>query len=80
MDNPESSTERINIHREANESDVTGWTPSVSIDSIFVNLNQGENKMMFDDTFAIMDVYGGDDKDGESLLSLIISEKRKKRE
>lgn len=50
MDDPNSSIERINIDREKNEEDELGAT--VSIQSVFVRLNAGENKMFFDDTFA----------------------------
>ena len=48
MTDTNSSTERINIDRVMNKTDVTGWTPSVSIDSIFLHLNDGENKVYFD--------------------------------
>lgn len=48
MSDPNSSTERINIDRIVDETEETGWLPSVDIDSTFVQLNDGLNKVFFD--------------------------------
>ena len=55
-----STVERIDILRD---EDGDGWQPHVSIQSLFVDLNDGENSMFFDDTMAQMQVYGGKDAD-----------------
>lgn len=42
---PNSTTERINIDRYNSSGE---WVPTVSIDSVFMRLNGGKNKMYFD--------------------------------
>jgi hypothetical protein len=46
-----TSLERINLDETA------------SVTSLLLYLNGGENNVHFDDTFAVMDVFGGDEKD-----------------
>ena len=45
---PHSSTERINIDRVMDATEESGWLPSVDIDSTFIQLNGGLNKVYFD--------------------------------
>jgi len=62
---PDSTIERINLVRVANASELSGWSDTASINSIFVRMNGGRNRIYFDDTMAPMDVYGGPLEDGK---------------
>ena len=55
--------ERINIEQEL--GDDNEYNSTAVVNDFFINLNGGENKMFFDDTFAKMDVYGGTSDDGK---------------
>ena len=48
MTDPSSTTERINIDRVADSTELSDWLPSVDIDSTFIRLNGGLNKVYFD--------------------------------
>jgi hypothetical protein len=60
-----TTVERINLIREADDTELSNWRDTASINTIVIHLNEGENEMHFDDTFAPMDVYGGSLDDGE---------------
>lgn len=60
-----STVERINLIRESDGGELTGFFEPATINSLVMMLNDGENVMYFDDTFAPMEVYGGPQSDGE---------------
>jgi hypothetical protein len=65
-----STVERINLIREVNDTELSGWRDTASINTIFIRLNEGENEMYFDDTFAPLDIFGGSSVDGKDPLLL----------
>jgi hypothetical protein len=66
-----SSVERINIVREVNASEISGFTTTVRVSRVFLSLNDGDNSMFFDDTMAPMTVYGGPDSDCEFPIKFV---------
>ena len=63
--NESSTIERINLIREADEEDLSGWRDTASINTMVVRLTDGLNEMYFDDTFTLMDVFGSPLKDSK---------------
>lgn len=55
-----------------------GFNSTASISSILLRLNNGLNKVYFDDTYAQMDVFGGPLRDGEFLLPSLNLIRRKR--
>jgi hypothetical protein len=64
-EDPASTVERINLIRVADPAEVSGWRDSATINSMVLRLNDGENKMFIDDTFAPINVFGGPSVDGK---------------
>ena len=72
MNDTSSSVERINIDRKANQSEISGFTATATIQALVLSLRGGNNSMFFDDTFAVMDVFGGPNRDGEFRVKLVV--------
>lgn len=68
VSDPDTTIERINLIRDDNEEELSGWFDTAIINTIVLRLNSGENKMYFDDTFAPIDVLGGGQTDGMYFL------------
>jgi len=78
MNDNHTSVERINLDRQeivVRDGPALGFIPTATVSRLVLRLNEGENRVYFDDTLAPMDVFGGSVRDEFRLGQLYNSER-----